>query len=196
MFLQCTSKTISNPLINWVLSQEYSLANCHTTQQSLKRHAQSRKHSKSKEDTENLRKQIPSTLQRCMELSQEKGASVCTTHWQLWFCSPYKSAFRDALSLSCRYDWPFNNQPSHCNYGHSLPSILAWGIGSRIVARDGSKCCVYIYMYVSHTLCDVIAENLWTPENLSPDFDRCPKEVLVVLKVPWVYTESDDVERP
>ena len=39
-----------------------------------------------------------------------------------------------------------------------------WGIGSRRVAK-----------------------------NLLPDFDRCPKEVLVVSKVPWVYTESDDV---
>jgi len=35
---------------------------------------------------------------------------------------------------------------------YSLPSALARGIGSQSVARDGSECCmyVYIYMYVRH----------------------------------------------
>ena len=30
-------------------------------------------------------------------------------------------------------------------------------------------------------------------ENLLPDFDRCPKEALLISKVPWLYTQSDDV---
>jgi len=44
-----------------------------------------------------------------------------------------------------------------------LPSALARGIGSQSVARDDSKCCMYIYIYVRHTFgmqlnfCDVIA---------------------------------------
>ena len=38
-----------------------------------------------------------------------------------------------------------------------------------------------------------VAQNLLTPEKPLPDFDRCPKEALLVSKVPLVYTESDEV---
>jgi len=38
-----------------------------------------------------------------------------------------------------------------------------------------------------------VAENLWTPGKPWPDLDGCPKGALVVLKVPYVYTESDAV---
>ena len=80
---------------------------------------------------------------------------------------------------------------------------LARGIGSWIVARDGSKCCMYIYLYIyicpSHFGMQLnFYVTSWLRiyelrENLLPDFDRCSKEALVVSKVPWVYTESDDV---
>ena len=36
----------------------------------------------------------------------------------------------------------------------SLPSALARGIGSRIVARDGSKCCMYICMSLKLLECN------------------------------------------
>ena len=114
------SKSISSPLINRVINQEHTLGDCHTTQQQLKCLAKSRKHSKQKQDAENLQKQLPATLQRCMELSQEKGASVWLTALPIdnYGFALHKSACRDALSL--RYDWPFNNQPSYCNCGHSF----------------------------------------------------------------------------
>ena len=53
-----------------------------------------------------------------MELSQEKGASTWLTALPIddHGFALHKSAFRDALSL--RYDWPFQNSPSHCSCSH------------------------------------------------------------------------------
>ena len=51
-------------------------------------------------------------------------------------------------------------------------------------------------MYVRHTFGMQLNFHSWVSTNfgnLLTDFDRRPKEALVVLKVPWVYTESDDV---
>ena len=59
-------------------------------------------------------------VQRCVELSQEKGASVWLTALPIenHGFALHKSAFRDALCL--RYNWPLNNQPSQCSCGHSF----------------------------------------------------------------------------
>ena len=116
-----TSKLISAPLVNLVVNQELSLGECHATQQRLlKAGAQSEKKSKQKEDAEDLQKQLPAALQRCMELSQEKGASIWLTAVPIDHhgFALHKSAFRDALSL--RYDWPLSNQPSYCACAHSF----------------------------------------------------------------------------
>ena len=63
-------------------------------------------------------RQLPASLQRCMDLSQEKGASTWLTALPIdkHGFSLHKSAFRDALSL--RYNWALENSPSHCSYGH------------------------------------------------------------------------------
>jgi len=62
------------------------------------------------------------------------------------------------------------------------------------IAESGQRWQQVLYVYICicpsyfwnaiKFLCDVIAENLQTSGNLSPDFDRCPKEALVVSKVP------------
>ena len=65
-----------------------------------------------------MQKKLLAALQRCMDLSQEKGASIWLTgvpidHHNF---ALHKSAFRDALSLT--YDWPLRNQPSYCACSH------------------------------------------------------------------------------
>ena len=65
-----------------------------------------------------MQNQLPNSLKRCMELSQEKGASAWLTALPIEHhgYALHKTAFRDALSL--RYNWPFQNSPSHCSCGH------------------------------------------------------------------------------
>ena len=114
------SKLISAPLVNQVIDQTQSLNDWHASQQRLKSIAHSKKKSKQKEDANNLYAQLPMDLQRCVELLQEKGASVWLTALPIenHGFALHKSAFRDALCL--RYNWPLNNQPSQCNCGHSF----------------------------------------------------------------------------
>ena len=68
-----------------------------------------------KPSLKNLQNELPGPLQRSMELSQEKGASTWLTALPIndYGFALHKSAFRDALSL--RYNWPLQNQPSHCS---------------------------------------------------------------------------------
>ena len=114
------SKLISAPLVNRVIDQNESLEGCHLSQQRLKSAANSEKQSQRKEVARDLCTQLPEELQRCVELSQEKGASVWLTALPIenHGFALHKSAFRDALCL--RYNWPLNNQPSQCSCGHSF----------------------------------------------------------------------------
>jgi hypothetical protein len=68
-----------------------------------------------RDDAKILQNELPAPLQRSMELSQEKGASTWLTVLPIndHGFALHKSAFRDALSL--RYNWPLQNQPSHCS---------------------------------------------------------------------------------
>ena len=75
------------------------------------------------QDTEakNLTNQLPSTLRRSMELSQEKGACTWLTALPIDDSDEHgfalhKSAFRDALSL--RYGWSLQSPPFHCTCSH------------------------------------------------------------------------------
>ena len=115
-----TSKLISAPLVNRVIDQSLSLEGCHLAQQRLKSIARSKKQSQQKEAAKNLQAQLPVDLQRCVELSQEKGASIWLTALPIenYGFALHKSAFRDASCL--RYNWPLNNQPSQCSCGHSF----------------------------------------------------------------------------
>ena len=98
------------------------MGECHATQQRLKAHAQPEKKSKQKEYALDLQKQLPVALQRCMELSQEKGASIWLTAVPIDHhgFALHKSAFRESDALSLRYDWPLSNRPSYCACGHSF----------------------------------------------------------------------------
>ena len=115
-----TSKLITAPLVNLVVNQEPCLGDCLTSQQHEKTKARTQKRSKQKQDAEELKNKLPDNLQRCMELSQEKGASIWLTAlpMDMHGFALHKSAFRDALSL--RYNWPIQNQPSSCSCGHTF----------------------------------------------------------------------------
>ena len=99
-----TSKIISAPLVEHVLRQDHQLIQCHAAQQDINARAHSDKRARHVEEARNLQTQLPAPLQRCMDLSQEKGA--LTWLWALFIDNHgfalHKSAFRDALSL--RYD--------------------------------------------------------------------------------------------
>ena len=109
------SRLISAPLVKQILQQVHQLADCQTAQQELKAGVRCNKRMKQREDARNLQNQLPAPLQRSMELSQEKGASTWLTALPIddHGFALHKSAFRDALSL--RYDWSFQNSPSHCS---------------------------------------------------------------------------------
>ena len=91
------SKLISAPLVNKVIDQVQSLEDCHTSQH-LKSIAHSKKQSKWKEDAKNLYTRLPGDLQRCVELSQEKAASV----WR----QPYPLKTMAVLSTSLPLGMP------------------------------------------------------------------------------------------
>ena len=69
-----------------------------------------------KENASNLQRNLPISLQRSMEPSQEKGASIWLTALPIdEHGFALHKAFRDSLSL--RYGWPLQNSPSHCSCG-------------------------------------------------------------------------------
>ena len=111
------SQQISAPLVDRIINQDYQLGSCHSTQQSIKRRIQHRKHTKRKEEAENLQHNLPPPLQRSLELAQEKGASTWLTTLPIdeHSFALHKAAFRDSLSL--RYGWPLQNSPSQCSCG-------------------------------------------------------------------------------
>ena len=113
-----SSQLISAPLVERVLRQEHQLADCQISQRDIKAKVCLDKRVKLKEDAGKLQSQLPASLQRSRELSREKGASAWLTALPIdeHGFALHKSAYRDALSL--RYDWPFQNSPSHCSCSH------------------------------------------------------------------------------
>ena len=107
------SQQISAPLIDRIINQDHQLGNCHSTQQSIKRRIQHMKCTRQKEEAIILQDNLPTPLQRSMELAQEKGASTWLTTLPIdeHGFALHKTAFRDSLSL--RYGWPLQNSPSH-----------------------------------------------------------------------------------
>lgn len=114
------SKQISAPLVDRIVDQEHELGNCHSIQQHIKRDLKLTRNSKQKDEAEHLQQSLSSSLQRSMELSQEKGASTWLTALPIneHGFALHKAAFRDSLSL--RYGWPLHNTPSHCTCGQSF----------------------------------------------------------------------------
>ena len=95
-----TSKLINAPLVEQVLRQDHQLIQCHAAQQDIKERAHSDKRVRQAEEAMNLQTQLPAPLQRCMDLSQEKGASTWLTALPIdnHGFAVHKSVFRDALS--------------------------------------------------------------------------------------------------
>jgi len=114
---QAASQQISAPLVDQIINQDHQFRDCHSAQQSIKRRTQHVKHTKRKEDAQNIQRNLPTALQHSMELSQEKGASTWLTALPIneHGFALHKAAFRDSLSL--RYGWPLQNSPSHCTCG-------------------------------------------------------------------------------
>ena len=75
---------------------------CHAAQQDIKAKADSEKRAMQAKEARNLLTQLTAPLQRCMDLSQEKGASTWLAALPIdnHRFALHKSAFRDALSLS------------------------------------------------------------------------------------------------
>ena len=74
-----SSQQISAPLVDRIVYQEHHLGDCHVVQQSTKARIHSHKRMQQIIEAKNLSNHLPSTLQRSMELSQEKGASTWLT---------------------------------------------------------------------------------------------------------------------
>ena len=93
------SKLISSPLVDRVINQTQPLGGCHSEQQQLESTAKFEKQSRLKDEIKVIRSQLPSNLQRCIDLSQEKGASSWLTALPIdkHGFTVHKSAFRDAL---------------------------------------------------------------------------------------------------
>ena len=67
-----TSQLICAPLTERILHQDHQLADCQAVQQDIKARIRSNKRSRQKENARNLQNQLPTPLQRSMELSHKK----------------------------------------------------------------------------------------------------------------------------
>ena len=76
---QAASQLISAPLIERIVCQDHCLADCQAAQREAKARYRSHKRAKQKEDARTVQSQLPNSLKRCMELSQERGASTWLT---------------------------------------------------------------------------------------------------------------------
>ena len=63
------SQQISAPLIDRIINQDHQLGSCHSTQQSIKRRIQHMKCTRQKEEAIILQDNLPTPLQRSMELA-------------------------------------------------------------------------------------------------------------------------------
>ena len=134
---QAASQQISAPLVDQIINQAHQFDDCHSAQQNIKRRIQRAKHTKQKEDAQNIQCNLPTTLQQSMELSQENGAST----WLIALpidehrFALHEAAFRDSLSL--RYGWPLQNSPFHCTCGQpfSVEHALTCRAGGFLAVR-------------------------------------------------------------
>ena len=115
------STIIAGPLATLISAQcdEYAYE-CIAAQLAAKAETRTSKRNLEKEAASTIRDLLPGSLQRAMDLAQEKGASS-------WLTSPpieefgfslHKSAFRDAIAL--RYGWTPLNIPTNCACGTSF----------------------------------------------------------------------------
>ena len=115
------STSISGPLKDRILMQnhEYPL-DCIDAQVDAKLAAQRLQRDSAKEAATSLRDTVSRSLQRAMDLAQEKGASSWLTSLPLeeFGFTLHKGAFRDAVAL--RYGWQPSYSPSSCACGSNF----------------------------------------------------------------------------
>lgn len=106
---------ITKSLVENICQQE-NVSPSNTLQAKAEMKAERR--SKQKQQVENLLPKLSAQLQRHVQLSQQKGASVWLTAMPIeqHGYTLHKSDFKDAIAL--RYDMPLQRLPSHCVCGH------------------------------------------------------------------------------
>ena len=113
-----SSTKISDPLKNAILQQnlEYPVEVI-TEQVGARAEVRRMKRERSKRDANSQIESLTPSLQRSMELAQEKGASIWLTSLpiQEFGFALHKGAFQDALAL--RYNWQPLRAPSLCACG-------------------------------------------------------------------------------
>ena len=129
---------VTAPLVENVQHQS-SVPQTDLLQQHTKTELKTRKASFLKQKIEELLPKLPSQLQQCVKLGQEKGAFL----WLTPLPGPidrhgyalHKSDFRDALAL--RYDLPLQRTPPHSACGHhfSLEHALSCPTGGYTTIR-------------------------------------------------------------
>ena len=115
------STAIAGPLATQISTQcdEYSYE-CIAAQISAKSELKTSKRTQEMEAASAVQNLLPGSLQRAMDLAQERGASswlMSLPIGELGF-SLHKGAFRDALAL--RYGWSPLHTPTHCACGVSF----------------------------------------------------------------------------
>ena len=109
-----SSQLICAPLVNQIQQQNHDFGRCQEAQRSVKVQLRSSKRMRQKEEAKRVQDQLPTHLQRSLQLAQEKGASTWLTSLPIeeHGFALHKAAFKDALSL--RYGWSILNPPTHC----------------------------------------------------------------------------------
>ena len=109
-----SSQLICAPLVDQIRQQNHNLSQCQEAQRTIKAQLHSSKRIRQKEEAKRVQDQLPTHLQRSLQLAQEKGASTWLTSLPIeeHGFALHKAAFKDALSL--RYGWSILNPPTHC----------------------------------------------------------------------------------
>ena len=115
------STTIAGPLTALISDQcdEYAYE-CIAAQLAAKTETRTNKRNLEKEAALAVRDLLPDSMQRAIDLAQEKGASswLMSRPIEEFGFSLHKGAFRDAIAL--RYGWTPLNIPTHCACGTSF----------------------------------------------------------------------------
>ena len=122
-----SSISIASPLSSLIASQceDYSFES-YEAQINAKKSAQQQQYSKATTSASTLKNSVPESLQRAMDLTQEKGASSWLTALPLeeLNLSLHKGAFRDAVALRSSPPTALVDQTSPCNMPCSAQRVV------------------------------------------------------------------------
>ena len=110
-----------DPLKKVIIEQNLELPHKITeTQMRSRNEVRKLKRDQSKQDAERLKQSLSTSLQRSMDLTQEKGASTWLTTLPIreFGFNLHKGAFLDALAL--RYNWQPSRTPTTCACGRNF----------------------------------------------------------------------------